>query len=203
MVEYEAYVMSLRAALGREIKVLKVYGDSSLVVYQLLGEWKTNDLKLVEYRNLMLELFKEFEEVTFTYFPREKNQMTKSLATLAAMFQASKRADVMPILMEVYKILEHYYILEEEVDGRPWYHDIFQYIKYETYPQRASEIEKRTIRRMVVGYILDGGILYKRDRDQVLLRFIDAREAKTIIEEVHSGICETHENGLSMARKIM
>nr|XP_012466145.1 unnamed protein product [Gossypium raimondii] len=54
-----------------------------------------------------------------------------------------------------------------------------------------------------IDYVLDGDILYKRGKDQVLLRCVDAVEAKEILEEVHEGICGTHANGFTMARQIM
>ncbi|XP_039054461.1 uncharacterized protein LOC120196812, partial [Hibiscus syriacus] len=203
MAEYEACVMGLKAAIERKVKCLKIYGDSSLVVYQLRGEWETKDPKLLEYRNFILELVKEFEKVTFNYLPREENQMADALATLAAMFQATKKVDMMPIKMQVYEIPAHCYSVEEEVDGKPWYYDILQYIKNQSYPPNASEIDKRTLRRMVAGYFLDGEIIYRRSNDQMLLRCLNTSEARNVIKEVHSGICGTHANGLSMARKIM
>ncbi|XP_039063418.1 uncharacterized protein LOC120208142 [Hibiscus syriacus] len=85
----------------KSIKMLKVYGDSSLVMYQLRGEWDTKEPKLIGYQNLVLELLKEFEDVTFKYLPRENNQMDDALATLAAMFKANKNTDMMPIRMQV------------------------------------------------------------------------------------------------------
>ncbi|KAE8654932.1 No pollen germination related 2 [Hibiscus syriacus] len=194
MAEYEACVMGLKAAIKRKIKCLKIYGDSSLVVYQLRGEWETKDPKLLEYRNFTLELVKEFERVTFNYLPREENQMEDALATLAAMFQATKKVDMMPIKMQVYEILAHCYSVEEEVDGKPWYYDILQYIKNQSYPQNASEIDKRTLRRMAAGYFLDGETMYRRSNYQMLLRCLNTSEARSIIEKVHSGICGTHAN---------
>ncbi|XP_040963882.1 uncharacterized protein [Gossypium hirsutum] len=56
----------------------------------------------------------------------------------------------------------------------------------------ATENEKRTLRRLAIDYVLDGEILYKRGKDQVLLRCVDVVEAKKILEEVHEGICGTH-----------
>ncbi|KAE8662943.1 RING-H2 finger protein ATL43-like [Hibiscus syriacus] len=56
---------------------------------------------------------------------------------------------------------------------------------------------------MDAGYFLDGEIMYRRSNDQMLLRCLNTSEARSIIEEVHSGIYGTHANGLSMARKIM
>ncbi|KAK5844647.1 hypothetical protein PVK06_000787 [Gossypium arboreum] len=73
MTEYEACIMGIRAAIERKIKALEVYGDSVLVIYQLKGEWETRDPKLINYRNLILELIKEFDDIVFCYLPREEN----------------------------------------------------------------------------------------------------------------------------------
>ena len=40
--EYEACIMGLQAAMAK-VKNLKVYGDSTLVIYQLRGDWLTQD----------------------------------------------------------------------------------------------------------------------------------------------------------------
>ncbi|KAK8694207.1 hypothetical protein V6N13_071763 [Hibiscus sabdariffa] len=142
MAEYEACAMGLRVAIERKIKVLKVYGDSSVVVYQIKGEWETRDLKLIEYRKLILELAKEFEDITFAYLPRENNQIADALATLAALFEAGSRAEMMPIQMQIFESPAHYYEIEEEADGNPWYYDILRYIKSREYPAQAIENDK-------------------------------------------------------------
>ena len=56
---------------------------------------------------------------------------------------------------------------------------------------------------MIVGFFLDGEILYKKEKDQVLLRCVDASEARHIIAEIHEGICETHANSHKMSRQII
>ncbi|KAK9029881.1 hypothetical protein V6N11_031323 [Hibiscus sabdariffa] len=203
MAEYEACAMGLRAAIERKIKVLKVYGDSSVVVHQIKGEWETRDLKLIEYRKLILELAKEFKDITFAYLPRENNQIADALATLAALFEAGSRAEMMPIQIQIFESPAHCCEIEEEADGNPWYYDILRYIKSREYPAQATENDKRIIRRMAVGYVLDGEVLYKRGSDQVLMRCVNAKETQQIIEEVHEGICGTHPNGFTMARCIM
>ncbi|XP_022725023.1 uncharacterized protein LOC111281569 [Durio zibethinus] len=43
VVEYEACIMGLQMAIVRKIGVLEAYGDSTLVIYQLCGEWETRD----------------------------------------------------------------------------------------------------------------------------------------------------------------
>ncbi|KAK5775291.1 hypothetical protein PVK06_043164 [Gossypium arboreum] len=73
MAEYEACIMGLRAAIERGIRILKVYGDSALVIYQLKGEWETRDSKLINYRKVVLGLLEEFNDITFNYIPRDEN----------------------------------------------------------------------------------------------------------------------------------
>ncbi|KAA3465325.1 reverse transcriptase [Gossypium australe] len=144
----------LRAAIKCKIKALEVYGDSALVIYQLKGEWETRDPKFINYRRIVLGLIEEFDDITFNYLPRDENQMTDALATLASMIKVSKQEDVKPIQMSIYEAP-------------------------------------------------DGEVLYKRRKDHVLLRCVDAVKAKKILEEVYEGVCETHANGFTMARQII
>ncbi|KAK5833369.1 hypothetical protein PVK06_017194 [Gossypium arboreum] len=123
MAEYEACIMGIRAAIKCKIKVLEVYGDSALVIYQLKGEWETRDPKLINYRRLTLELIKEFDDIVFYYLPREENQMADALATLASMIKVNQPEDVKPIQISIYEAPAHCYNLEEEEenDDHPWY----------------------------------------------------------------------------------
>ncbi|KAK8533070.1 hypothetical protein V6N12_076351 [Hibiscus sabdariffa] len=196
--------MGIRAAIERKVKLLKLYGDSMLVIYQLRGEWGTRDLKLIDYKNLVMELVKWFDDITFHYLPREENQMADALATLSSLIQVNDESNLRPIQMSIYEVPAHCYNVEEERSNEhPWYHDILQYIKNREYPEQATDNEKRTLRKLASEYVLDGEILYKRRKDQVLLRCVDEVEAKKILEEVHEGVCRTHANGFMMARQIM
>ncbi|KAA3483133.1 RNA-directed DNA polymerase (Reverse transcriptase), Ribonuclease H [Gossypium australe] len=193
MAEYEACIMGIRAAIECKIKVLEIYGDLALVIYQLKGEWKTRDPKLIDYRKMVLKLVKEFDDITFYYLPRDENQMTDALATFASIVKVNKQYDVKPIQMSIYEAPTHCYnIEEEERDDHPWYH-----------VQYATENDKRTLRRLANEYVLNRETLYKRRKNKVLLRCVDAVEAKKILKEVHEGVCGTHANGFIMARQIM
>jgi len=68
---------------------------------------------------------------------------------------------------------------------------------------RATENDKRALRRLAASFILNGDVLYKRNHDMVLLRCVDAKEAEVILKDVHEGTFGTHMNGHSMARKIL
>ncbi|KAA3479690.1 reverse transcriptase [Gossypium australe] len=207
MAEYEACIMRLRAAIERKIRVLEVYGDSALVIYQLKGEWETRDPKLINYQKIVLGLIEEFDDITFNYLPRDENQMADALATLAtlaSMIKMSKQEDIKPNQMSIYEAPAHCYNMEgEESDDYLWYQDILRYVRNSEYPEQATENDKRTLRRLACDYVLDREILYKRRKDKILLRCVDAVEVKKILEEVHEGVCGTHANGFTMARQIM
>ncbi|XP_038991427.1 uncharacterized protein LOC120114674 [Hibiscus syriacus] len=127
--------------------------------------------------------------------------MADALATLAAMFMADDQSRMMPIRMSIREVPSHCCnIDEEEEDGLSWYYDILQYVKYQAYPVEATENDKRTLRRLAMRYVLDGDILYKKGKYQMLLRCVNRIEAKKILEEVHEGVFGTHANGFTMVR---
>ncbi|RDX76294.1 rnhA, partial [Mucuna pruriens] len=89
MVEYEAYAMGITMVIEHQISRLKVFGDSTLVIYQLCREWETRDAKMVPYHEHIMALREHFDETSFLYVPRDENQMADALATLSAMLQAN------------------------------------------------------------------------------------------------------------------
>lgn len=50
MAEYKVCIMGIEAAVDLRIKILEVYGDSTLVICQVKGEWETHHPKLITYR---------------------------------------------------------------------------------------------------------------------------------------------------------
>ncbi|RDY01470.1 hypothetical protein CR513_15191, partial [Mucuna pruriens] len=61
MEEYEACNMGIMMALDHQVKKIKVCGDSTLVIYQLCGEWETQDAKLIPYDTHVKEMLEYFE----------------------------------------------------------------------------------------------------------------------------------------------
>ena len=90
--------------------------------------------------------------------------------------------------------------VEGEDDEKPWYYDLMQYLKHRTFPEHVSEHDKKIIRRWVVNFFLDGEILYKKMQDHTLLRYVEEKEARLIMEEVHEGVCGYHAIGSRLLR---
>ncbi|XP_028193253.1 uncharacterized protein LOC114378852 [Glycine soja] len=203
MAKYEACALGIQAAIDFNVKLLTVYGDSALVIHQLRGEWETRDHKLIPYQTYIKKLVEFFDDVSFHHVPREENQMVDALATLESMFQLTPHGDMPYIEFICRGKLVHSCLIEEEHDGKHWYFDIKRYIEDKEYPQEASDNDKRTLRRSTTGFFLNENILYKRNHDMVLLQFVDAREAKRMLVEVHEGSFRTHANEHAMAWKIL
>ncbi|KAL5128294.1 Ribonuclease HI [Glycine soja] len=171
------------AAIDSNVKLLKVYGDSALVIHQLRREWETRDPKLIPYKAYIQELAKTFDEISFHHVPREENQMADALATLASMFQLTPHGDLPYIEFWCRGKPAHCCQVEEERDEKPWYFDIKRYVVSKEYPLEIADNDKRTLRRLAAGFFMSGSILYKRNHDMTLLWCVDAREANHMIEE--------------------
>ncbi|XP_028220237.1 uncharacterized protein LOC114401858 [Glycine soja] len=203
MAEYEACALGIQAAIDFNVKLLKVYEDSALVINQLKGERETRDHKLIPYQAYIKKLMEFFDNISFHHIPKEENQMANALATLASMFQLTPHGDLSYIQFRCRGKPAHCCLIEEEQDGKPWYFNIKRYIEDKEYPREASDNDKRMMQRLSAGFFLSEGILYKQNHDMVLLRCVDAREAKHMLVEVHGGSFGTHANGHAMARKIL
>ncbi|RDY00959.1 Pro-Pol polyprotein, partial [Mucuna pruriens] len=203
MAEYEAYAMGITMAIEHQISKLKVFADLVLVIYQLRREWETRDAKLVPYHAYIMALSEHFDEISFHYVPRDENQMVDALATLLAMLQANQNKEMTIHVRQQTRIAHCQQVEEAEIDGKPWYHDIRKYLEEGAYSLGVTENDKRTLRRLATSFFLSGVILYKRSADSTLLRCVDDREAREIMEEVHGRAFSTHVNGHALACKIL
>ena len=175
MIEYEACIVGLQAALEFGALELEVFGDSLLIVSQTNGEWQARDPKLIPYQRYISQLVPKFKYVTFTYTPRAHNHFADALATLASLIKLTKGDDVWPLRIETRDIpaycvcVEECMSVEAEVDNKPWYYDIKRFLQSREYPQRATENERKYIRRMAFQFFLSREILYKRTHNATLL----------------------------------
>ena len=75
----------------------------------------------------------------------------------------------------------HVFSIEEVKDEKPWYYDIKCFLQSQIYPSGASLKDKKTLRRLVNSFYLNGDVLYKRNFDMVLLRYVDRHEADLLM----------------------
>ena len=73
MVEYEACIYGVEAALIVGAKDLLVYGDSLLVMNQANEEWKVKEERLKPYNGYLKTLMKGFDKCLFIHLSRDEN----------------------------------------------------------------------------------------------------------------------------------
>ena len=71
--EYEALMIGLEILLELGTQEVLINGDSQLVLRQIIGEYKCNNLLLAPYYTASTQLLDSFHSVAFEYVPRESN----------------------------------------------------------------------------------------------------------------------------------
>ncbi|XP_070054121.1 uncharacterized protein [Nicotiana tomentosiformis] len=97
MEEYEACILGLKLAIDMNIQELQVIGVSDLLVHQVLGEWDTENTKILPYLLYVQELRKRLTKIEFQHVPRIQNKFADALATLSFMIQHPDKNFIDPI----------------------------------------------------------------------------------------------------------
>ncbi|KAB2604851.1 hypothetical protein D8674_037138 [Pyrus ussuriensis x Pyrus communis] len=149
--EYQALIIGLQMAINMEITALEVYGDSKLIINQLLTEYEVRKDDLVPYFRLATQLLRKFEAVTLEHVPRKENQMADALANLASSMTLGKDevADVpvcqrwvIPLVNEM-SLDDTNVISVLPVDAEEWRQPLIDYLEHGKLPddlRHRSEI---------------------------------------------------------------
>ena len=86
--EYEALLYGLRMAISLGVRRHMVYGDSDLVVNQVMKEWDVRSPAMTGYCNAVRKLEKKFEGLELHHVPRLKNQAADDLAKIGSKREA-------------------------------------------------------------------------------------------------------------------
>lgn len=129
--------------------------------------------------------------------------MEDALAILASIFKVKWDHKALSICINYLDEPVYCLEVEEEFDGHPWFYDIKRYMEKQEYPENASITDKKHLRRVSTKFFLSGGVLYKRNKDLVLLRCADRHEANQIITKLHEVSFGTHDSGHTMVKKIL
>ncbi|KAI3455106.1 hypothetical protein Pfo_011769 [Paulownia fortunei] len=82
--EYQALILRLEMAVDIKQLHLKVYGDSKLVVNQLLGLYEVKKPELLPYFNYARRLIRWLRDIVIEHIPRTDNNQADALANLVS-----------------------------------------------------------------------------------------------------------------------
>ncbi|KAM1238186.1 hypothetical protein ACFX13_039701 [Malus domestica] len=172
--EYQALIIGLQMAINMEITALEIYGDSKLIINQLLTEYEVRKDDLVPYFRLATQLLQRFEAVTLEHVPRKENQMADALANLAlSMTLGEDEAANVPVCQRWVIPL------------------VTEIVLSNTNVISILPVNVEEWRQPLINY-LEHGILPDDPKHRSEVREEEANQA---MEEAHSGICGAHQSG--------
>ncbi|XP_057793051.1 uncharacterized protein LOC131009656 [Salvia miltiorrhiza] len=203
--EYQALILGLEMAMDAKQLHLRVYGDSKLVVNQILGLYEVKKPNMLPYVKYAQKLIGQLGDVELEHVPRSENKQADALAKLASTIAMVGGEVAIPVCeswvippvfededceenetnaVEVFEI-------EEEEDWRQLLVDYLKYDKLPSDPHRKVDIRRRATR-----FIFFKGTLYRRSFDGVFLRCLSNEEAVKAMEKriLRCQACQFHAN---------
>ncbi|XP_073120324.1 uncharacterized protein [Henckelia pumila] len=95
--EYQALILGLEMAVDIKQLHLQVYGDSALVITQLLGSYEVRKPELLPYHNYARKLMGWLGDVEIEHVPRKDNKQADALAKLASTISMPNNEARVPI----------------------------------------------------------------------------------------------------------
>jgi len=173
--EYEAILKGIQLLHEVKAKSIEIFGDSQLVVNQLLGLYECKDDVLRKYYEECQELFNSFTSLIINHIPKNQNHEANRLAQSASGYR------------QIIEILA-----DEVVADEDWRKDIIEYLK------NPSKQVSRKLRCKALKFVLLDDQLYHRIVDGVLLKCLNQEEAKVLMGEIHEGVCGAHQSANKM-----
>ncbi|XP_019172650.1 PREDICTED: uncharacterized protein LOC109168051 [Ipomoea nil] len=201
--EYQALILGLEIAADMKQLRINIYGDSKLIINQVLGLYEVKKAELVPYNNYAKILMQWLGDVTIEHVPRKENKQADALAALAstiahpaARIQVCQRWVVPPIFNKdgsVDETVELPTASVYDIGKDDWRQPLIDYLtdqKLPEDPRKRVDIKRRTPR-----FIYYKETLYRRSFDGIFLRCLGEEEALQAMQEAHSGVCGAHQSG--------
>ncbi|WRX25268.1 Reverse transcriptase domain - like 10 [Theobroma cacao] len=154
-VEYQALIIGSEMAVDMQITQLKVFGDSKLVINQVLTLYEVKKPELLLYVNYVQKLLKWFDKASIEHVPRKENRQADSLANLASAIASPntelkvhlcKRWIISPITLGEKVDVESNVVSILEVEKEDWPQPLIDYLehgKLPNDPRHKTEIKCR------------------------------------------------------------
>jgi len=171
--EYQALIKGLELLKDVHADAIEIFGDSMLVINQLARSYECRSGVLIAYYERCVELLKEFKDFRLEHIPRLHNEEANRLAQHASRYQP------------ISEILS-------AVSADDWRRETIDYLK-----DPSKKVERR-VRFQATKYVLLEEELYYRTIDGVLLKCLSDDESKSLMGEIHEGVCGAHQSAFKM-----
>ncbi|XP_074291014.1 uncharacterized protein LOC141617755 [Silene latifolia] len=166
--EYQALILGLQIAIEIGVKDLDIYGDSLLVVNQVLDEFEVKKDDLIPNHQYAIQLLNKLDCVHIGHVPRSANKLADVLANLAATLAlGEEEVTTIPVCnrwvvlpLEGEEIAESSNMISVyQVDNDDWRQPIIDFLEHQKLPDDPRH--KVEIRRRALRFIYYKGTLYR------------------------------------------
>jgi ribonuclease HI len=219
--EYEALLYGMKMAKACGATRLKIFGDSNLVIQQVMNKCDAISDNMTTYRNLYYYLEGTFDGCEVSHVSRASNEEADTLANI--------RSQCLPVPQGVFweEIIERSIKsskvsttgeqIQNQTNGsgadnrgaaepeevlmieETWIQPYLAYMVNKTLPKDTVQA-KRIIRRSKAFVVLQGK-LYKKSITRVLQRCVTPQEGQEILKDIHAGVCGHHASSRAIAAK--
>ncbi|XP_064946978.1 uncharacterized protein LOC135597654 isoform X1 [Musa acuminata AAA Group] len=195
--EYEALLAGLRLALEMQVAAIHVLTDSQLVAEQLSGGYEARDPTMAKYLARVRDLTAKFPYFKLSNVPREENERADALAKLAS----KPTPEAWPEVEELPARAIEVAVTAPSSTPITWVQELLCFKRDGTLPH--DEVAARRMRRTHAWYTEESGRLYRRSFTHPLLRCLEPDEARTVLAEIHEGVCGEHIGRRTLTHKIL
>ncbi|XP_022899206.1 uncharacterized protein LOC111412498 [Olea europaea var. sylvestris] len=180
--EYEAVIIAMKLAINLELKNIKIYSDSHLVVGQIEGTFDRKNEKMSLYCLKVHDLQRKFKSCEIVKITRAENCKADALSRLVFMGIDELDRTVHVRIVTEPRINQTVGIMD--IDNEPsWMDSIVDFIKHGNLsedPRAARSIWSKASR-----YCMIEGVLFRRSLTLPYLRCLRPSESSPALEEVH------------------
>ncbi|XP_050217480.1 uncharacterized protein LOC126668318 [Mercurialis annua] len=178
--EYEALTFGLEILAKLGATTIQVWGDSLLVIKQVIGEFKCESELLVR----------------LEYTERPDNFIANDLAQHSSGYMVNLQFDsyereASNLYTGGITIEERNFLLYQLDVTQNWRTEILKWLE-------KPDLTNRRLRTLALNYVVLAGELYKKGFEGLLFRCIGPKEAILTMAEVHKGITGAHQAGPRM-----
>ncbi|XP_059649894.1 uncharacterized protein LOC132295604 [Cornus florida] len=201
--EYEALLAGLRLACSLQVRCLKVFSDSQLVINQVTGQYHPKEERMKAYKEAVENVARGFDQIEFYQVPRVENAEADQLATSAS----SSNEDLIRIVpidvLDGPSINPPQEVMVIPVIPRePCWIDLLEtYLKHGALPDQKSKARK--LRITATKYAIINNQLYRKSFSGPYLKCLSPTEALVVLRQIHDGDCGNHSGGRSLAHKVL
>ena len=163
---------------------LQVFGDSQLVINQLLGSYEVKKPKLRPYHDYAQKFIRWLGDVTLQHVRRTENKKADALTTLASTLTLPDQTQVIVCQIWIVLLSNEKEYIENKLDHivaiveaamEDWRQPIIDYLCYGILPENPRR--RTNIRRRAPRFLYYKDTLYRRSFEGMLLQCLGEEEA--------------------------